>query len=190
MESFKFNRGFKTESERKAVLYRKELGLKPYDPLPSENLSRYLKIKIITPSDVLSKTSNNYKILANSKEWSALTLICKSGDRVIIHNEKNSKARQESDLMHEIAHVICKHDTSERTRINGEDILLRTYNEEQEKKAEWLGGCMQLPREALLWHLRRNHSIKEIATIFSASESMVRFRINSTGVKRQAAKWY
>lgn len=190
MESFKFKRGFKTESEKKALDYRKVLDLKTYDPLPAEIISQYLNIKILAPSDILNNKSINYSILTSSKDWSALTLISKVGNRIIIHNDRHSKARKESDLMHEIAHVICKHDTSERTKINGEDILLRTYNEEQEKEAEWLGGCMQLPREALLWHLRRNVSVKEIATIFSASESMVRFRINSTGVKHQAAKWY
>jgi len=113
-----------------------------------------------------------------------------SGNRIIIHNNKNSKYRQESDLMHELAHVICEHETPDNRRIDGFEILLRNYNEQQEKEAEWLGGCLQLPRDALVWHIKRNLSVKEIAEVFSASQTMVRFRINSTGVNRQSARWY
>lgn len=190
MAGFKFKRGFKKESEEKAIFFRRELGLHPHDPLPAQRLSEYLNIKILTPSEILEKTSETYKILISSKEWSALTLPCISGNRVIIHNNKNSRYRQESDLMHELAHVICEHQTPERSRIDGVDLILRTYNEQQEKEAEWLGGCLQLPREALLWHIKRNRSVKEIAELFSASEKMVSFRINSTGVNRQSTRWY
>jgi len=190
MAGFKFKRGFKKDSEEKAIFFRKELGIQPYDPLPAISLSEYLKIKVLTPAQILDKSLESYNVLMNSKEWSALTLTCESGNRVIIHNNKNSKYRQESDLMHEIAHVVCKHETSDSSRIDGVDILLRSYNEQQEKEAEWLGGCLQLPRDALLWHTKRNRSVKEIAEYFTASEKMVKFRINSTGVKRQSSRWY
>lgn len=190
MAGYKFKRGFKTDAEKKAIFFRNELGLHAYDPLPAIHLSEYLKIKVITPGNILEKSSNSYRVLMDSKEWSALTLTCQSGNRIIIHNNKNSKNRQESDLMHEIAHVICNHDTPDRNRIDGVDILLRSFNEQQEKEAEWLGGCLQLPREALLWHLRKNRSVEEIAEYFTASEEMVRFRINSTGVKQQVSRWH
>ena len=190
MTGFVFQRGFKADSEKKAIFLRKELGLQPHDPLPAYRLSEYLKIKILTPANIFDKSSDSYRTLMNSKDWSALTMICQSGNRIIIHNDKNSRFRQESDLMHELAHVVCNHETCGSSRIDGEDILLRTFNEQQEKEAEWLGGCLQLPREALLWHIHRNRSIKEIAELFTASEKMVRFRINSTGVRQQSARWY
>lgn len=190
MAVFCFNRGFKKQSEEKAIFFRRELGLLPYDPLPAQRLSEYLDIRILTPADILDKTSDAFRILISSKEWSALTLACMSGKRIIIHNNKNSRYRQESDLMHELAHVICEHETPERSRIDGVDIMLRTYNEQQEKEAEWFGGCLQLPRAALLWHIQKNRSVKEIAEFFTASEKMVKFRINSTGVQRQSSRWY
>lgn len=190
MAAFKFKRGFKTDSEKKSIFFRRELEIQPYDPLPAKKLSEYLNIEILTPVQILDTASDSYKVLMNSKEWSALTIICKSGNRVVIHNSKNSKFRQESDLMHEIAHVICNHETIESNRIDGAEILLRTYDEQQEKEAEWLGGCLQLPREALLWHIKRNRSVKDLAELFSASEKMVKFRLNSTGVKQQSSGWY
>lgn len=190
MAGFKFKRGFKKESEEKAIFFRRELGLHPYDPLPAQSLSEYLNIKILTPAEILEKTSDSYKILMSSKEWSALTLPCISGKRIIIHNNKNSIYRQESDLMHELSHVICEHETPDNRRIDGIEILLRNYNEQQEKEAEWLGGCLQLPRDALLWHIKRNCNVKDLSELFSASETMVKYRIYSTGVKRQASRWY
>ena len=134
MAGFNFKRGFKKESEEKAEIFRRELGLQPYDPLPAHSLSEHLNIKILTPSEILEKTSDSYKILMNSKEWSALTLPCISGERIIIHNNKNSRYRQESDLMHELAHVICQHETPDNSRIDGIGILLRDLITEQQEK--------------------------------------------------------
>jgi Zn-dependent peptidase ImmA (M78 family) len=91
--------------------------------------------------------------------------------------------------MHELAHNICGHETSKSQQINGLGLLLREYNEEQEKEAEWLGSCLQLPRKALVWALNKKMSYEEISEYFQASEDMVRFRINTTGVKKQISYW-
>lgn len=178
---YKFKRGFKTESENKAVLYRNYLSLSAMDPLPAKKLAEHLGIKVLTPHDVLTENHEMLDHLINSEKWSALTLPCKSGERVIIHNSRHSKARQESNIMHEIAHIICEH----KAPINNIGIVLREYNEEQEKEAEWLGGCLQLPREALIWASERKMNNDEIAAFFNASNDMVRFRLNKTGVKFQ-----
>lgn len=184
-ESFEFKRGFKSNSEKISLDYRKTLGLQQHEPLSACDLANHLKIKIVTPKNIFPAKSESLRILSTSNNWSALTMPCKSGSRIIILNDKHSKARQESDLMHEIAHVILNHETSSSKKLDGFDILLRDYNEEQEKEAEWLGACLQLPRYALLYHLNKNHKTQEISVIFNASEQMVKYRINSTGVKKQ-----
>jgi hypothetical protein len=51
--------------------------------------------------------------------------------------------------------------------------------------ANCLGGCLQLPREALLWALKRGMTKNEIADFYEASIQMVTKRINETGVIRQ-----
>jgi Zn-dependent peptidase ImmA (M78 family) len=180
-KDFKFKRGFKTKSEDIAVQYRSYLNLSAKDPMPAKNLAEHLGIKVLTPHDVFKGNHETLDYLINSEEWSALTLPCKSGDRVIIHNSRHSKARQESNIMHEIAHIICEH----KAPTNNIGIVLRDYNEEQEKEAEWLGGCLQLPREALIWALERKMNNDEIAVFFNASNDMVRFRLNKTGAKLQ-----
>ena len=61
------------------------------------------------------------------------------------------------------------------------DIVLPSFDDE----AEWFGACLQLPRPALLYSLKNNLSEDDIALKYNASIEMVRFRINTSGVKNQ-----
>lgn len=187
--NFKFRRGFKKEAEENAEKFRVALNRKPYEPLPAAFLAEHLKLEIKTPKEIFGGSGEALHTLVNTDEWSALTLPCKSGRSIIIHNDSHSLYRQESNLMHELAHNICGHETSKSQQINGLGLLLREYNEEQEKEAEWLGSCLQLPRKALVWALNKKMSYEEISEYFQASEDMVRFRINTTGVKKQISYW-
>lgn len=180
-----FKRGFKTEAEKKSICYREILGLEKTAPLPAILLANHLKIKVLVPVDIFTSGTSTLSYLENSDEWSALTLISKKGTRLIIHNEKHSSARQESNIMHEIAHYLCNHPFPEISGLNQQNIFSRHYNEEQEMEAEWLGACLQLPREALIWALRKEMSQSDIAQYFNASANMVRYRINSTGALQQ-----
>jgi hypothetical protein len=64
-------------------------------------------------------------------------------------------------------------------------IELREFKTEDEEEAEWLGGCLQIPREGLTWAISRGMTSKQVAEYFHASEEMVRFRRNMTGIDRQ-----
>jgi Zn-dependent peptidase ImmA (M78 family) len=189
-EDFKFKRGFKAESERKAELFRSVLSIEAHEPLPAALLAEHLGLKIFTAKEIFGQNCTSLRILSNSNEWSALTLPCKSGENIIIHNEYHSRLRQESNLMHELAHNICGHESPSHSRIDGLGLLMRIYKEEQEKEAEWLGGCLQLPRKALSWAiLKRKMNENDISDYYTASIEMVRFRINTTGVMQQAKNW-
>jgi hypothetical protein len=58
----------------------------------------------------------------------------------------------------------------------------------RERRSEWLGGCLQIPRETILYLVRRGYDNPAIAEQFEASEDMARFRRNMTGVDRQIAR--
>ena len=106
--------------------------------------------------------------------------------KYIIHNPTHSLARQESNIMHEVSHAICKHQLKElEYAIKGMVIPLREYDHVQEAEAEHLGACLQLPRTALVHHyciLKRSN--EQIAQIFNASKKMVSFRLSVTGVSK------
>ena len=86
--------------------------------------------------------------------------------------------------MHEIAHIICEHPTA-NSGINGS---LRSYDEEQEEEARYMGGCLQITRAGLLWALRRRMTKEQIAKHFLASVDLVRYRQNVTGADKQIAR--
>lgn len=182
-----FKRGFKTEAERTSILFRKELNLKPHDFLCAFKLCEHLSIPILTPNEIdgLSPIYLENLLGKGSEIWSAATIPLDNNGYLIIHNPSHSLARQQSNLMHELAHIILKHTTSETSLISGLGGLLRDYNVNQENEAEWLGASLQLPREALSWCLYKGMSVNEISLRFNASEPMVKYRINITGVKNQ-----
>lgn len=61
----------------------------------------------------------------------------------------------------------------------------RTYNEEQEEQANWLAGCLLLPRDALVAIRRRGLSDQDACSEYGVSPAMLRFRFNVTGVDAQ-----
>lgn len=119
----------------------------------------------------------------NSK-WSGATFKC-DGKPFIIYNNGHAEVRQESTLMHEISHIICGHEPTIPIEIGNLNLFMRDHNPEHEAEAEWLGACLQLPREGLLWALKRGWSANEIANNYGASLSMTNYRIGITGVKYQ-----
>jgi Zn-dependent peptidase ImmA (M78 family) len=56
----------------------------------------------------------------------------------------------------------------------------RQQNNEDE--ATYLGGCLQIPKRGLLWATQRKMLLPQIAAHFGASEAMVLFRSNVTGI--------
>jgi Zn-dependent peptidase ImmA (M78 family) len=119
--------------------------------------------------------------------WSAVTLETAQGS-LIIYNPSHSPDRCESDLMHELAHLLCKHEPSLLVTPPGAPFPFRTFTEEQEDEAKWLGACLQLPRPALLWAAKNGKDNHDIALDFGASTQQVAFRRQITGVDRQLGR--
>lgn len=177
-----FRRGFKTDAERIAVKCRQEIGLKDFQPLSSFALAKHLNLQVITPTDIPNLNSKYLDELLTgngANHWSAVT-IGREKPTMIIYNSSHSPSRNESNIMHESAHVLLKHSMGEIDTSFG--IPLRKYDPVQEMEAEWLGGCLQLPKPALIKHyVYGSYSLKQIAELFTASFSMVRYRLGVSG---------
>lgn len=153
-------------------------------------MCRLLNIPIYTPSDIPGLSNEYQAELLNdgASHWSAVSIF-NGTSHIIIHNPTHTPARQQSNLMHELAHILCEHKLSESEKIVGLPEALRDFNEEKENEANWLGGCLQLPRPALLYCMRKGLSIDDIATHYNCSVEMAQYRINITGVKIQMARF-
>ncbi|MHA6913571.1 ImmA/IrrE family metallo-endopeptidase [Ralstonia pseudosolanacearum] len=186
-----FERGFKAWCERYASEKREELGLKPSDPLDSFKLAANLGIRVWTPHDVPGLDETHIATLLRNDGktpscWSAVTLVV--GSRVVvILNSSHSTGRQASDLTHELAHRIRGHKAHD-VEVSAEGLmLLKSYDKQQEEEADWLSGCLLLPREALIAIKKRRLALPDAAAEFGVSQRMLNYRLAMTGVNRQFA---
>lgn len=180
--------GFKANAERISVSYRKKLDLNVHDPLCGFELAKHLNIEVYRPAQIFPPDTNLEILLGVENDdngWSALTMNTGKGNKIIIHNNLQAPVRQQSNLMHELSHVICEHKRPNKYEDINLPFFMRDFDAQQEEEANYLGSTLQIPREALLWALKRGMTKEEIGDYFQASISMVTFRINSTGVMRQ-----
>nr|WP_246481430.1 ImmA/IrrE family metallo-endopeptidase [Amycolatopsis umgeniensis] len=104
--------------------------------------------------------------------------------KIIVVSPLRNTGRQNSDIAHELAHVMLKHDLSEIREVDG--MPFRTCKPDEEEEATAFGGTLLLPRPLLLSAARRQASIEQIANQYDVTVEMARFRYNTTGVAKQA----
>ena len=186
-------RGFKSWCENTAAEYRSHLGLNRDAPLDPRDLADYLAVRVWTPHDVpgLSDDAIDQLTKVDVSSWSAAT-IAEDGKHLVILNSAHADTRQRSSLAHELAHLILNHRPA-HTAVSDEGYLFSDrYDAEQEEEADWLGGTLLLPREALLNKYRRARSSEVIAGEFGVSTKLVDWRLRMTGILmqvRRAAQW-
>jgi len=181
-------RGFKARAERIASEHREKLGLHVCAPLCAFKLAEYLNITVCAATEFITDMLELQKLEGRNGEecgWSALTMVTKAGNRIIIHNNFHTPARQQSNIMHEIAHILCGHEIKPLPQGIKVPFGMRDFDKSQEDEAIYLGATLQLSRPCLLWAKKRNMANAEIANHFNASMEMVNFRIGSTGVNKQ-----
>lgn len=181
-----FRKGFKSWCEQTAISLRKQRGLPPSAPLPAHSLGEALNVEIITPhqlgdlpADCLARLIGQH-----SESWSAITI--PSNPRpLVVFNPAHSLPRQNSDLMHELAHILLNHEPGMTFIDPHSGCALRSHDKAQEEEAGWLSGCLLLPRDALLRIKRAKLGDEEACELYSLSIQMLRFRMNASGVNIQ-----
>lgn len=178
-------RGFKAQAERDALRYRKELGLADTDPLDPQVLAKHLDVKVVS-ADVLVDRERLEEIeRLQAFAFSAATFDIR--DRtVIVTNPLRTPGRLASDVAHELSHLLLKHNLTEVREING--IPFRTCQPDEEEQATALGGTLLLPRPLLMRAAVRGESHEQIAAANTVTVDMARFRMNTTGVMKQAQR--
>jgi Zn-dependent peptidase ImmA (M78 family) len=167
------------------------LKLNKTSPLSTVALAEYLGVLLLTPKDITGLASSVCTLLlGKSKDsWSAVTVSYGEVD-MIIYNSSHSKARQSSDIMHELSHVLLNHAPSKFIVNPNVDITLRDYNEDQEDEASWLAGCLLLPTEALIFIKKAGISDQITMIDYCVSKNLLTYRLNVTGIKNQIGEKY
>lgn len=167
---------FRQRCESIATEQRSLLGLRAFDPLSAATLAAHLSAVLFTPQQLPSLTSEQVSLLLASNSWS--TAVVRQDPLWIVYHPQHAPARRESDVMHELAHVLLKHLLVGFDPTTG----LPNRRQQDEDEATYLGGCLQIPRRGLLWAVERTMTLTEICAHFGASEKMIRFRGNVAGV--------
>jgi Zn-dependent peptidase ImmA (M78 family) len=181
-----FERGFKTWCEEFSVQLRREIGLSAISPLDPLNLANMLEVDVRSPRELegLPPDVCRRLVTTDANNWSAVTVSHKR-HRLVVYNPAHSRARRNSDVMHEIAHILLDHHPTQVFVSPQSGYALRTHDKNQESEAGWLAGCLLLPRPALL-HIRKLSLDDEAACEqYGVSEDLLRFRMNATGVNVQ-----
>jgi hypothetical protein len=184
-----FARGFKTWCENTAVGFRRDLKLEPIDPLVPLRLAAELGVRVWRADEVPGIDAETLRVLLRQDpgSWSALTINA-GREPLVVLNSAHSGPRSASDLAHELSHIVLGHEPA-RVDVSEDGLLmLQSYDRTQENEASWLGGCLLLPRDALLHIRRQRWRASEAAERYGVSLDMLKYRLNVTGVDVQVSR--
>jgi len=181
-----FARGFKTWCEQYALSTRKELGLSQHEKLDPYSLAERLNTKVWNVEEVPGLSAGSQSLLTGrgGSMWSGVTLV-RGEKRLIILNSSHSAGRQSNDLMHELSHIALGHSAAALEFSEEGTALRRNYDKQQELEADWLAGCLLLPRPALVKIKRLGLDLAEAAMSYGVSRKMLNYRLAITGVNAQ-----
>lgn len=175
-------RGFKAEAERLAEEVRKAMGMRMTDPIDAGDLAGYAGAEIRSADELTSLAKLTTLEELQPGAFSACTFSI--GERhVIVYSPLASPGRRQSDIAHEVAHLLLKHSMKTVETIGR--VSFFTCDADEEQEANWLAGCLLLPRKLLFAVARRGLDVPEIARSYNVSEQMAAFRLRTTGVIRQ-----
>ena len=180
-------RGFTTVAENLSEKYRTELGISKFEPMDAFKLAEHLKVDVFTVDEIYEDNQQHpaYQIMSDPDRFNAMWTPNSEGRKTIIHNDKHSAYRQQSNLMHELSHVIRDHTVPHEAAMLCAQLNLHYYNAIHEQEAKYLGGCLQITRPGIQWGLEHLETVERIAEYFNASTDMVNYRMRITGVAKQ-----
>ncbi len=175
-------RGFKAEAERLAASVRKDMGKRPSEHVDAVELARHAGTEVRCAHELTSLAKLQHLDDLQPGAFSACTFSI--GDRhIVVYNPLATTGRSQSDIAHEAAHLLLKHSLKSVETIGG--LSFFTCDADEEQEANWLAGCLLLPRPLLLHAARRGLDSAAIAVECNVSEAMAAFRLRTTGVERQ-----
>jgi Zn-dependent peptidase ImmA (M78 family) len=179
-----YRRGFKKEANGIVREVRAALGLSASAALDVWALADELGIPLVKLSDFSKRAPDAVRHFTRVETgaFSAMTVF-RGDKRLIVYNDRHSRARQASDIAHELAHALLLHPPTVALSDHG----CRNWSESHEDEANWLGGALLVPEEAALFVARRKLAIDEAAKAYGVSEDMMTYRLNVTGAARRAS---
>lgn len=184
-----FRRGFKSQCERRAVEYRRHLGLEATEPLAADALAVHLEVTVWSVEDVQGLTQGSRATLIDDEDtsWAALTMRMGAND-LVIYKPVQSLGRRNNVIMHELSHIILGHELAQACLLDDGSLVPGNFSQDQEDEADWLAGTLLLPRPALLSIKAAGLSDERACDHYMVSKEMLRWRTRMTGVEYQMSR--
>jgi Zn-dependent peptidase ImmA (M78 family) len=174
-------RGFKAAAEREAVRLRGAMGLRPTDGLSIRRLAAHLDVKVVSADQLVITERLEELERLQAFAYSAATFEI-LGRCYIVTNPLRSVGRLTSDVAHELAHMLLKHELTEIRDLAG--VPFRTCRPDEEEQATAFGATLMLPRPLLEAAALGGLGPGEIAADNEVTIEMARYRYNTTGVAK------
>ena len=174
-------RGFKAEAERLAAQARTEMGLGPYKPMDIKALTGHVGAHLRTADELTSLAKLEELEALQPGAFSACTFDLGTRKAIVV-SPLASAERRRSDVSHEASHLL-DHKVREVEQVGS--LSFFTCDPDEEQEANWLAGCLLLPRDLLVRSLRSGLDAAAIAEANTVSIQMANFRLRATGAERQ-----
>lgn len=164
---------FRAWCESKSIAVRHELGLLGFDPLPARCLAERLGVTLVEPGELLDLDVQSQLVVTQSLRWSAVAL--RGSPPMIIYHPRRTVIEIESNVMHELAHLMLDHTPELLVKIT-DRLIARCYPKRQEWEADYFGSCLQLPLVALQHTRQRGISDDQLSEQYKVSSQMIQAR--------------
>lgn len=179
-------RGFKAEAERLANDVRRQVSCKDNEAIPLHLVAAHLDVEVVAADEIVDRSRLEELDELQRDAFSAGTFKLTSGKRIIVFNPLHEQGRTNSNIAHELAHLLLDHAVRNIETVGNWKFL--TCDSEQEQEADWLAGCILLPRPMLYAAAKKGMGASQIAARYGTSEPMARFRLNASGVLVQLGR--
>lgn len=184
----KLRRGFKAESERRALEWREKFGLRCDAPLDPRRVAADLGVQVVTIADLvasgLAAKTAQYLLNGGQKDFSAVTLVDNGRPRLIVENEAHADGRRSNSVAHEVSHVILQHEPHPPFAKGG----TRQWFAAMEDEADWLAGTLLVPRDAAVAVARAKWDFERAAEVYRVSAQLMKQRLHMTGAFIQVVR--
>jgi len=175
----KLRRGFLKEAEDISLSFRQEMGVLTSQPLCAFELCDFLGIPfraVSTISDLNNEWMSVLKSAPGVDTKFFATTIKPNGIPEILYNDIVSLVRQQSDMCHEVAHIVLGHQPQALMGNDG----CRNYDRVMEREAHELGYNILVPKPSALFAVENFPTRQITARHFGVSLPLLEYRIRKT----------
>jgi Zn-dependent peptidase ImmA (M78 family) len=149
---------------------RSRLDLALTDPLDPRALAELMGITVLPLSALHEVSEDAIRLLrTHPSAFSAVTVV-RGQRRAIVYNDGHAPVRQTSDIAHELAHVLLRHEPHPGPTPRG-------ARRSEEDEAAWLGAALLVPDEAVDQIAHRRLDEAAAARFYGVSRALLRFRM-------------